>query len=167
MEDEYLDLVDEDDNVIGKKKRSEIYSESLSNFRLVNAFIVNSKGELWIPRRTADKKMFPLGLDNSMGGHVESGESYEEAFGRELKEELDIDLEKIKYTLLGHLNPKDNKVSAFMKVYEIKMDEAPNYNPEDFVEYFWLTPQQILELVNNGEKSKEDLPKLINIFYKK
>lgn len=33
-QDEYLELVDENDNVVGKKKRSEIYAEHLSNFRL-------------------------------------------------------------------------------------------------------------------------------------
>ena len=27
--DEYLDLVDENDNVVGKKKRSEVYAEDL------------------------------------------------------------------------------------------------------------------------------------------
>jgi len=75
--DEFLDLVDEDDNVIGQKKRSEVYAEHFSNFRVVNAFVINSKGEILIPRRTADKRIFPLCLDMSMGGHVESGESYE------------------------------------------------------------------------------------------
>jgi len=74
--DEYLDLVDLQDSVIGRKLRSEVYAEHLSNFRVVNAFVLNSKGELWIPRRTADKRIFPLCLDMSVGGHVESGESY-------------------------------------------------------------------------------------------
>jgi len=65
--DEYLDLVDENDNVIGKKKRSEVYAKNLSNFRVVNAFVINSKGEIWIPRRAKNKRMFPLCLDMSMG----------------------------------------------------------------------------------------------------
>ncbi len=30
--DEYLDLVDENDQVVDKKKRSEVYAEHLSNF---------------------------------------------------------------------------------------------------------------------------------------
>ena len=56
MEDEYLDLVDEKDNVIGKKKRSEVYKLNLSNFRVVNLFIRNKKGQLWIPRRAEYKE---------------------------------------------------------------------------------------------------------------
>ncbi|MDA2935925.1 NUDIX domain-containing protein [Patescibacteria group bacterium AH-259-L05] len=84
--DEYIDLVDEHDNVIGKKKRSEIYAKNLSNFRVVDAFIINSKKEIWIPRRTVNKRIFPLCLDTSMGGHVETGETYEHAFKREMRE---------------------------------------------------------------------------------
>ena len=53
--EEYLDLVDEQDNIVGNKKRSEIYAENLSNYRVINAFLVNSKGELWIPRRTSTR----------------------------------------------------------------------------------------------------------------
>ncbi|QQG46410.1 MAG: NUDIX hydrolase [Candidatus Niyogibacteria bacterium] len=163
--DEYLDLVDENDNVVGKKKRSEVYADGLSNFRVVNVFIVNSKGEIWIPRRAADKRIYPLCLDMSMGGHVESGESYEDAFKRELREELNIDVDKAVIHLLGHLTPRKDGVSAYMKVYEIKMDETPNYNKNDFTEYFWLTPKALFERISNGEKTKGDLPKLVKIFY--
>lgn len=165
--DEFLDLVDENDRVIGRKLRSEVYAEKLSNFRVVNAFIVNSEGKLWIPRRAPTKHLYPLGLDMSMGGHVESGEEYEEAFKRETREELNIDLnsEKILYRLLGHLTPDQNGLSAFMNVYEIQMDEAPSYNTDDFVEYFWLTPEELLGMIEKGEKAKSDLPIVVRNFY--
>ncbi len=163
--DECLDLVDENDKVIGKKKRSEVYNENLSNFRVVNAFIVNSKGEMWIPRRTAHKRIFPLCLDVSMGGHLKSGERYDQALKRETKEELNIDTDTAQIRLLGFLTPRKNNVSAFMNVYEIKMDKAPNYNKKDFTEYFWLTPKALFERIEKGEKTKDDLPKLVKIFY--
>lgn len=163
--DEYLDLVDDSDGVIGRKLRSEVYSEGLSNFRVVNAFIENSKGEIWIPRRSANKRIFPLCLDMSMGGHVESGETYEDALRRESREELNIDTDIVGVRLLGHLSPGKNGVSAHMNVYGIKMEEAPDYNRDDFVEYFWLTPQKFFERIANGEKAKSDLPKLVKFFY--
>ena len=56
-------------------------------------------------------------------------------------------------------------VHAFMKVWEIRQDEAPRYNSDDFVEYFWLTPAALLTRMAEGEKSKSDLPKLVRIFY--
>lgn len=163
--DEYLDLVNRNDKVIGKMKRSEVYSKDLSNFRTVNAFLINSKGQIWVPRRAKDKRIFPLCLDMSMGGHVESGETYDQAFKRELKEELNIDVAKISYKVLGKANPHENDISCFSTIYEIRSDKAPEYNKNDFVEYYWLTPKEVLEKIVNGDKAKSDLPKLIKTFY--
>ena len=97
---------------------------------------------------------------------MESGEDYEEAFNRETREELSLNTKMIPYRLLGSLNPKEHDVSAYMKVYEIKMDKVPDFNKDDFIEYFWLTPKALLERLNRGDKSKDDLPKLVKIFYR-
>ncbi len=163
--DEYLDLVNEQDEVIGKKLRSEVYAGNLSNFRVINAFVVNTRGELWIPRRSARKRIFPLCLDMSVGGHVESGETYDEAYRRETMEEIAVDIDAVTQRLIGHLTPHEHHVSAFMNVYEITLDTVPNYNRDDFIEYFWLTPQAFYERLTQGEKTKDDLPKLIELFY--
>lgn len=73
IDDEYLDLVSDDDDFVDKKLRSEVYEEGLRNFRVVNAFLVNSAGKIWTPRRSPSKSIFPLCLDVSVGGHVGSG----------------------------------------------------------------------------------------------
>ena len=73
--DELLDLVNEHDEVVGQVRRSEAWARRLP-VRGVNAFVRNSRGQLWFPRRTADKRHYPNCLDMSVGGHVESGEDY-------------------------------------------------------------------------------------------
>lgn len=163
--DEYLDLVNEKDEVIGKMLRSEVYAKDLSNFRVVNAFLVHPQGKLWIPRRSASKRLFPLCLDMSAAGHVESGETYEEAFYREVWEETRIDPTKKPWTFLGHLTPHEHGVSAFMNIYEIQIAEAPEFNRDDFVEYYWLTPLELSERLERGDKAKGDLLKLVQRFY--
>ncbi|OIN95346.1 NUDIX hydrolase [candidate division WWE3 bacterium CG06_land_8_20_14_3_00_42_16] len=163
-DEEYLDLVDRNDRVVGKMLRSHIYAKGLKNYRVVNVFVKNSGGQLWIPKRTAQKKIFPLCLDVGVGGHVTSGQTYEEAFKTEAFEELNLDISQVFYRPLGHLTPKD-EVSSFMKVYEIEMNKLPNYNPKDFCGYFWLTPTQVLEKITAGAAAKPDLSKLLKIFY--
>ena len=163
--EEFLDLVDELDNVIDSMSRTEVYEKQLSNFRVINTFLRNSKGELWIPKRTAHKTLFPLHLDVSMAGHVSSGESYLEAFTRELAEELNIDLATVSYKEVGYFNPHKYNVSAYMKVYEIQTDLDPDFNPDDFIEGSWMVPEKIIEILDSGVKGKPDLFKLLNLLY--
>lgn len=162
-----MDIVNQKDEVIGKKLRSEIYAEKSSRFRVVNAFLKNSEGRLWIPRRTATKSIFPLCLDFSMGGHVESGETYEKTFKRELLEELNIDADKVEWKLLGKLIPDEDKVAAFMNIYEIKSDTSPQFNSDDFIEASWIFPEDLIKKIEEGEKAKTDLRKVLNKFYSK
>src|SRR4051794_3275609 len=103
-DDEMLDLADANDIVYSVAKRSDVYAKNLKYFRASNAFIVNSHGELWIPRRVASKKIFPLCLDMSIAGHVSSGETYDETFAREAMEEAHIDITKVPYRILGKVN---------------------------------------------------------------
>lgn len=164
-QEEILDLVNERDEVIDSKPRSEVYALGLRNFRVVNLFIRNDKGEIWIPRRTAHKRLFPLCLDMSVAGHVESGESYEAALIRETHEEAGIVVDVTQLKHLGKATPHANDISAFSETYELTQNEVPNYNPHDFCEWMWITPSDLLKKLDAGEPCKSDLPKLVRLFY--
>lgn len=161
MTDELLDIVNEHDQVIGQQLRSEIYRHQNVHFRVVNAFIQNDKGQLWIPRRSHTKRIFPLCLDSSMGGHVGAGESYQEAFARELMEELRIDAALSGWKEIGRLTPHEHGVSAFMKVFLLRSNDEPDYNKDDFIESFWLTPAELLACIEGGDGHKDDLPLMV------
>jgi isopentenyldiphosphate isomerase len=162
-DDEILDLVDENDNIIGRIKRSDAYAADLHNFRVINVFLQNKEGQLWIPRRTACKKLYPLYLDASVGGHVSSGETYEQAFIRESQEEIGIDIRNFKYQDLGQFVPHKHGVSAFMHVYTFFYHKVHTFNEEDFVEYFWLTPAELKIRLQKGDHAKTDLPILLDL----
>ena len=120
-DEELLDIVDDNDLVVGSLGRGLVYSQNLSNFRTVNLFALNENSLIITPRRSFNKKMFPGGLDFSVGGHVSSGESYDVAILRELKEELEVDSPIGDLTSLGKLTPLEHGVSSFMTVYMCRL----------------------------------------------
>ncbi|PKN03643.1 hypothetical protein CVU75_01150 [Candidatus Dependentiae bacterium HGW-Dependentiae-1] len=164
-EDEVLDLVNKHDRVIGKLERSKVYAAGLHNFRAISALIINQHGQLWIPRRTAYKKVSPLHLGFSVGGHVSSGETYDQSFERELQEELNLTLSEVRYKRIGLLTPHKHGTKTFVTVYLIFTNQAPDYNREDFVGSSWLTPKQLMDKAAQGEKVQNDLQKAVGYFF--
>lgn len=156
--DELLDVVDADDRVIGTVWRSgygDFAKEKRGNIRVVELFIQNDKGQIWIPKRTATKKIAPNGLDYSMGGHVESGQSYEEAALREIKEELNLNLTAADLVVIKKFEP--NNLPLFRTLYLYKTNDAPAYNPDDFVSAEWISPSDLIEKLDAGVPSKDNM----------
>ncbi|MFH1506166.1 MAG: NUDIX domain-containing protein [archaeon] len=84
-----LDIVNENDQIIGKASRDYIHKNILIH-RGVIVWVVNSKDQLLVEKRATHRAYFPGYYDVSVGGQVEAGESYEAAAQRELKEEVGI-----------------------------------------------------------------------------
>lgn len=162
-EDELLDLVNENDEIIGTIHRSEydrMVNEKLGYIRAVELFIVNDKGELWIPKRTAHKKIAPNGLDYSMGGHVSSCETYLQSALREIQEELNLTLQESDLQFIRKFSP--DELPYFRVLYLYHSNEAPRYNPDDFVSASWLTPRQVIEQLDSGIPAKVSLRPTVN-----
>lgn len=163
--EEILDLVDNQDNVVGQATRKDIYAQGLHNYRVVHAFIKNSQGQLWIPKRVASKKLYPDALDFSVAGHVESGETYEKALIKEAVEEVRLALTPTDYREIGYFWPQRDDVGVFQKVYEINSDATPDYDANEFASYEWLLPREIIERHRSGIAMKSDLPRLVQLCY--
>ncbi|MFF3997593.1 NUDIX domain-containing protein [Streptomyces cyaneofuscatus] len=87
--DEILDIVDENDEVIGQAPRGEATARGLRH-RCVFIEARDADGRLFVHRRTATKLVFPSHYDMFVGGVVGAGESYDEAALREAEEELGV-----------------------------------------------------------------------------
>jgi isopentenyldiphosphate isomerase len=161
---EILDLVNDNDEVIVTLSRDEIYSNNLKFVRVVNVFIKNDKGELWIPTRAAHKQIAPNGYDVGVGGHVEHGESYLVAFAKEVKEEAGWDVKTLKYREIGKYGPREG-LSCVSMIYEINSNVEPELNPEDFSQAGWMTPVDLTESIQDGHLAKSDLLPLLRITY--
>ncbi len=90
MIDEILDIVNTSGEIIGKARRSEIHGNPSLIHRVTHVLVFNSRGEILLQKRSMKKDVAPGKWDTSVGGHVNHGESIEEAVLRELAEELGI-----------------------------------------------------------------------------
>lgn len=159
---EILDIVSADDTVIGSMPRATIYHKNMTSFRVINGFIINREGQLWIPTRHPSKTLFPLCLDCSIGGHVKSGESYDQAFVRESQEETGLDPHAIPHRLLSILTPHQHKTSAHMHVYALYWDGPIEYNKADFIDFQWITTKNLKKIIQSGIPAKSDLSIILN-----
>jgi 16S rRNA (adenine1518-N6/adenine1519-N6)-dimethyltransferase len=94
--DEMFCVVDSQDRVIGAEARDYVHVNNLRH-RAIHVLVLNQRGEIFLQRRSIWKDTHPGRWDSSTSGHVDAGESYEEAARRELREEIGVDcaLEKI------------------------------------------------------------------------
>lgn len=87
--DEILDIVDENDEVIGQAPRGEATARGLRH-RCAFIEVRDAEGRIFVHRRTATKLVFPSHYDMFVGGVVGAGETYDEAALREAEEELGV-----------------------------------------------------------------------------
>ena len=88
--EERFPLVDETGQVIGSATRGECHNGSRLLHPVVHLHLFNSKGELYLQRRPLWKDIQPGKWETAVGGHVDYGETIEEALLREVREEIGI-----------------------------------------------------------------------------
>jgi 8-oxo-dGTP pyrophosphatase MutT (NUDIX family) len=87
--DEIVVIVDEHNQVVGALPRREMRAKRLAH-RSTYILVFNSRGELYVQKRTLTKDVFPGYFDVAAGGVVLAGETYEQGAERELEEEMGI-----------------------------------------------------------------------------
>lgn len=118
--EEIFDIVDKNDVVTGKAKRSEVHGNPELIHRVIHILLFNSKGELFLQKRAMNKDIQPGKWDTSVGGHLDSGETYEDAALREMKEELGIETDNLTFIhKYLHSNSIESEyVSTYLSIYD-------------------------------------------------
>src|SRR6266498_3247086 len=117
--DEIVAIVDEHNNVVGAAPRREMRARNLPH-RSTYILVFNSRGALYVQKRTMKKDVFPGYYDVAAGGVVLAGESYEEGARRELGEELGITATRLEALFEFYFASPDARVwgAAFKCVHD-------------------------------------------------
>jgi len=145
MAEEHLDLIDENNNVIGKASRSEVRARNLLH-RGVGILVFNRRGELYVHRRTETKDIFPGMYDMLAGGAVGAGESYEEAAARELAEELGIRGVPLRFLFSYRYEGPENR--CITRIFDVCYDGPIEHQAEEVAWGRFYPLQEVLDLMD-------------------
>ena len=148
MSQEYFPLVNEEGKTIGKATRKECHSGSKMLHPVVHLHILNNNGDLYLQKRSMRKDIQPGKWDTAVGGHIDYGESVEEALRREVREELDVtDFSPIKITSYIFESAIEKElVNTFRTVYNGPF----NPDPEELDGGRFWAIDEILESIGKG-----------------
>jgi isopentenyl-diphosphate Delta-isomerase len=138
--EEWFDVVDETDAVVGQRARSEVHREKLRH-RAVHVFVVRNDGCLLIHLRSESKEEFPGVWTSSAAGHVSAGESYRQSVTRELHEELGI---KTPLNRLHKFDACPDTSMEFTELYECRWDGAVSADPEEIQQNDWVAIEELV-----------------------
>ncbi|MEO0793587.1 MAG: NUDIX domain-containing protein [Verrucomicrobiota bacterium] len=149
---ELFDVVDENDQVIDQATRGFVHAQGLRH-RAVHILVYNSDGQLYLQKRSMNKDQMPGAWTTSASGHVDAGESYDEAAKRELEEELGIPLGTGDEMDLLFKHPACRKTGEeFIQVYRLSWNGPIVPEPEEIDEGAWLNPDDLDELIRNDRR---------------
>lgn len=155
--EEYFDVLNEEGNYTGKvESREKCHKEGLWH-KAVVVFIINSKEQVLLQRRSANKKLWPNIWDVTAGGHVLVGEFGFQTIIRETKEELGIELDKSEMIFLGSSrssNVKGDIINNHFNEYYIAnkdIDETKlKLQEEEVSEVKWIDKNEIIEKIKDN-----------------
>ncbi|MBD3387495.1 MAG: NUDIX domain-containing protein [Candidatus Altiarchaeales archaeon] len=144
---EFFDIVDDDDNVVGRAGRQEAHDNHLLH-RSVQFFIFDPENRILVNRRSQGKEFFAGMWSIVLGGHVPSGESYYDAVVREAEEEAGVTSEPFK---IGHFKKRLPEESENVMVYGFRTAEKPDLLAEEIEYGEFMTLEEAKKKIEEAE----------------
>lgn len=148
MQTEYFPIVDAMGNTIGKASRAECHSQTFLLHPVVHLHVFNSKGELLLQKRSANKDIQPNKWDTSVGGHVDYGEEIETALLRESAEELGIS--DFKPIFLFRYEFRSLVEAELVHSYKCIYDGNIDFDPNEISEVRFWSIEEIEQQLQTG-----------------
>lgn len=141
MAEEIFDVVNERDEVVDHRPRSEVHRLGLRH-RAMHLLLFNARGEVFLQKRSATKDREAGKWDSSASGHLDCGEDYDAAAVRELREELGwqttLPLERLFKLPAGPATDQE-----FVWVYRGTAEGPFTLHPEEIETGGWFSPAAV------------------------
>ena len=148
--DELLDIVNNEDIVIGQEMRSIVHQLGLQH-RGAHVFLFTRDGKMMVQKRSADRATSPSMLDCSVSEHVKAGEGYFDAALRGMKEEMGVDGIEIDPLVTFRMNYgiNDNEIS---RLFEGIVDpEKVKFDLVEIEEINYYSVNELLGMIKAGD----------------
>jgi isopentenyl-diphosphate delta-isomerase type 1 len=156
MPEEIFDVVNERDEVIGQLPRREVHRQGLKH-RAVHVLIFNSRGEIFLQKRSENKDTFPQRWDSSASGHLNPGEEYDACAMREVIEELGFTMPHAPKRIL-RIEACEETGQEFVWVYRCDAEGPFELNAEEVETGGWFSPEELTKWMR--EKPEDFAPAL-------
>jgi isopentenyldiphosphate isomerase len=141
---EKVTIVDEDNIEIGQLTRAEMRARNLIH-RATYILVFNSRGHLFVQKRTQAKDIYPGHYEIAAGGVVLAGESYELSAGRELEEELGINNITLRHLFDNFYDGGHNRVWG--RVFSCCYDGPMQLQEEEVESGEFMTIENVLAMI--------------------
>lgn len=141
MSEEIFDVVNERDEVIDRRPRSEVHARGLLH-RAVHVLVFQARGEVFLQKRSMQKDRQPGVWDSSCSGHLDTGEDYDACAVRELREEIGLRLPHAPERLFK-LDACEETDAEFVWVYRCEHDGPFTLHPDEIECGGWFAPAEV------------------------
>jgi 16S rRNA (adenine1518-N6/adenine1519-N6)-dimethyltransferase len=149
-----IQFVDINDEPIGAGTKEEALEQGVRN-RVVRVILINSAGEVLMHQR-AEHLMSNPGKWSTVAGHVDEGETYEQAAIRELQEEVGVT--GVSLTEIGYYYSEEfaemHGRKSFARVYTGKYDGEVVPNPAEVAQTRWVSKSEIDAWIEDDPKGE-------------
>ncbi|OON37093.1 NUDIX hydrolase [Izhakiella australiensis] len=137
---EWVDVVDENNNVIAQSSRAQMRAQCLRH-RATYIVVHDGMGKILVQRRTETKDFMPGMLDATAGGVVQSGEILLDSARREAEEELGI--ADVPFAEHGVFYFEDEHCRVWGGLFSCVSHGPFAMQEEEVEDVYWMTPEEI------------------------